>query len=585
MLSGFILTYVRLSSSKPDTLKPWYLFVKDRVLSIYPLYFLSLLIAFTISCINGTVRFDSDLKWAYEWVASLFLLQAWIPSLTETVYQNHCWFLSAIVPYWALHNVAYRTLRKIPLYVQLIMLVVITILPYFLFLAIPAMAGVPLDWYAGHKYGSVETWADTLTIMIKFNPLFYFQIYVFGMICAFLFVDQRENPFIILKWGAVIGYTSLFLLFGLSAFYYFPGAKLVWRVGGLAPFQGLILIGLACGYDPIARVLGLWILRPLGNISYPQYIFQFIVWNIWFTKTEFGYWAVLTAFAICGYYFVQRTFTKKRSFVPDWKQGLYMLAILVVAALCFVMRDQSMKLKTHDGVELPVGTQSTILNDNIQDMGLAIQTDFLSPFKTLIGNNANEIAALSVNSNTNNNNNTNQPASRDLSFRIINPSLTCRNSSCIITARRHAITREDMGLKLYTNSTRSTWYSDLVIGKVDLNTLFNEAQRVATERPILNPMNYKLGDLPIAMRVIDIKNENNEWIPCKVTDNTTQFYEEVITTGPQDPRVFFSNDNTDNDDDVKGEGITECDYSTVGRNYISDLKFTDNDNNDNEKVK
>lgn len=97
MLSGFILTYARLSSSNPDKLDPLLIFVKNRVRSIYPLYLCSLITAIAIDAVKqlkvyGTFTLDPG-----PTVASVFLVQAWVPQYVEFVYQNQCWFLSCIV--------------------------------------------------------------------------------------------------------------------------------------------------------------------------------------------------------------------------------------------------------------------------------------------------------------------------------------------------------------------------------------------------------------------------------------------------------------------------------------------------------
>lgn len=46
----------------------------------------------------------------YALASQGLLIQAWLPWLPEDTIQSHCWFLSALVPYWLLFDILYRKL-------------------------------------------------------------------------------------------------------------------------------------------------------------------------------------------------------------------------------------------------------------------------------------------------------------------------------------------------------------------------------------------------------------------------------------------------------------------------------------------
>ena len=94
-------------------------------------------------------------------------------------------------------------------------------------------------------------------VALKFHPACYLHIYVFGVALAALYVRLQQRaprmPWPI-RQGAVIAYVLLSLIFGIPALCP-PAHKLLCRLGGLAPLQGLLLMGLSEGCDPVAKLL------------------------------------------------------------------------------------------------------------------------------------------------------------------------------------------------------------------------------------------------------------------------------------------------------------------------------------------
>jgi len=147
-----------------------------------------------------------------------------------------------------------------------------------------------------------------LVAMLKFHPFFYFHIYVFGMISALLMqrMDQHHSAVqFLFRNGAIIGFFGLYLVFVISYWAVLPAYKLTCRLGALAPLQGLYLIGLAQQRDPLARFFALDIFSPLENLSYPQYVFQFVAFASWQSWMGLGFWLWISAISMFGYYFVQ----------------------------------------------------------------------------------------------------------------------------------------------------------------------------------------------------------------------------------------------------------------------------------------
>ena len=112
-LSGFVLALSRLDSSSPDKLKPTLRFVADRLVTTYPIYLLGLLLE---------VVYVADKLYEYgrmEWVTFLkhiLMVQSWWATQAMTFWQQQepAWFMSALLFYWAIFNVSYRVLRRLP---------------------------------------------------------------------------------------------------------------------------------------------------------------------------------------------------------------------------------------------------------------------------------------------------------------------------------------------------------------------------------------------------------------------------------------------------------------------------------------
>jgi hypothetical protein len=348
MMSGFILSYSRLSSRDPNKVVPVLDFVQSRIFSIYPLYLAGLLIALALQLQTHGV---SSFK-AVEFVLSIFLMQAWIPGYTEQVLQPHCWFLSCIVPYWFMHNMLYRWIRGMSLHNLLSLLAMCWLVPLVL-LCIAAAAFNNTDWYLDHHWQSTKSSLDIFVIVLKFHPLCYLHIYVFGIATACLQTKVRELGLTpaIFKYGVSVGYTGLLVIFFVSKLVALPSEGLTLRLGALAPLHALTMVGMAMNDDPLSRLFSWGILPGLENLSYSQYILQFVCFTVWgHAFADFGYWVFLASSAMVGYYVVQRPLKSIK--LPPSTKAKGVLGIVALPFIFVVMATLQVEGETSQEIDV-----------------------------------------------------------------------------------------------------------------------------------------------------------------------------------------------------------------------------------------
>eukprot|EP00968_Pinguiococcus_pyrenoidosus_P024109 scaffold4278_cov263-Pinguiococcus_pyrenoidosus.AAC.17 len=135
MLSGFVLAYGRLAKEKAkheggDELEKGLTcltpssptqrtratesiveFFFNRLAAVYPLYVVVLMMTY--------LELGTPLKF---FPVQALLLQSFLPTLTERLPQLHCWFLSAILPFWLAFLPLFRFLKSQPQWVHLVIL-------------------------------------------------------------------------------------------------------------------------------------------------------------------------------------------------------------------------------------------------------------------------------------------------------------------------------------------------------------------------------------------------------------------------------------------------------------------------------
>jgi len=295
VLSGYVLTHARLNSSDPSRVDGPFKHVAKRLGAIFPVYAFTVVLALIIRMVRGAKLPSVDVL-----LAQSYLLQSWIPIWTEQALQTQCWFLSNMILYWLGFGWMYKLLRNLSLKWTCVYLTSICLLPWIVVIVPLINRNIAADWYKAHEYGAVNTSIDIWTVMLKFHPLFYLHIFIFGMLLALLRshlkreASKETNPNIFVKsliyitrFGATLGYLGLILVFNVKEIR--PVSyKLSARLSVLLPLQGLMLLGLSplpqiatkkVIQDPLTVLFALapaWI----GDLSYCQYMLQFPLYNL-----------------------------------------------------------------------------------------------------------------------------------------------------------------------------------------------------------------------------------------------------------------------------------------------------------------
>jgi len=261
MLSGYVLTHAQLSKKDPTKIDSIGVFFRKRSSAIFPLYAVGLVGTLIILMLSNR----STPEW-YVLLSQGFLAQAWVPWLSEQTIQLHCWFLSAMIPYWCLFGLVtkHMVLKLTRMSTVCMVMLLLSSIPWLAFILPEAYRPQSEhgQWYSGHRTGSLKTWVDVLIAFLKFNPLCYFHVFLFGMCLARLrerlktaIIAQRKGGstdhwllirliHFLLLWGTSLGYfVILFVFLNKSVRPY--SHKISSRLSILMIPQGLILLGLS----------------------------------------------------------------------------------------------------------------------------------------------------------------------------------------------------------------------------------------------------------------------------------------------------------------------------------------------------
>ena len=354
MLSGFVLTHARLSSPDPNATDPPVKFIVKRLASVYPMYALGLMLVAVTRAADGRSLPESWILTIQAW-----LLQSFVPNATEKALQAHCWFLSALMLYWVLFRPLYtRGVLKMGARACLLALLILSLVPHVASFALPAALGEPFDWYAGHRYGNFDDGNDALVVLVKFHPLCYLHVFVFGMVLARVrdlvvraevkewdiwtgVLDGRWEPakwvwVICRRWLALAGYLGLGLVMCLPDLQP-PGHKISARLSVLLPLQGLVLLGLSMREDLVARAFAL--APRFCGAAYAQYVLQFWVHDVWPWRTVSGpsFFVFLFGLAIVAFKAVQEPCRRFLCRHADRIAGLFPWSLFLPAPVLAVL--------------------------------------------------------------------------------------------------------------------------------------------------------------------------------------------------------------------------------------------------------
>ena len=263
LLSGFVLTYNyagRAREGKLNHVRFW----EARFTRLYPIYFLSLLLAFQVLPLEYASH-THRMFWT-GMVLTPLLLQGWVPELA-TFLNTPAWTMSAESFYYLIFPWMARWKRPERLG------------PHFFRMAgVWAVGLIPGTLYAvlnPDGLAHVDRWSWGVWLQaLKYTPLPHLASFVFGVLLAGL--DERVDRSSLLR--PIVG------LFGIVATFiileqapHLPFSIL--HDGLLMPFFGCVILGLA-GNNWLAAAFSLRPLVFVGEASYCLYLLHFNLWNL-----------------------------------------------------------------------------------------------------------------------------------------------------------------------------------------------------------------------------------------------------------------------------------------------------------------
>ncbi|WP_189071121.1 acyltransferase family protein [Deinococcus radiotolerans] len=291
VLSGFILTY---SYATPSGMRGsdrtfWW----ARFARIYPLYLLALAMKFPVYFVKG--EYSSYLDAAIDFLSSVFLVQAWIPTSVGGI-NPPGWSLSAEAFFYLLFPFILPIIQRTKIN--------FTSIIFALWLA----SFLPV--YLLHSNGIIS---DETAYYL---PLFHLPQFVIGVLFGWVMVSSPTGHFATIskKISSIIALGILIIL----AFTRMPMSTL--NNGILAPLFGILFIGLAQGMSR-ASWLGSSGMVLLGQASFGIYILQMPVgsWFKYLSGLGSGelngsqiliYIAVLIIFSILAFKFFEQPLQK-----------------------------------------------------------------------------------------------------------------------------------------------------------------------------------------------------------------------------------------------------------------------------------
>ena len=263
LLSGYVLAYnyaPRARAGQLDTIR----FYKARFTRLYPIYLLSLILAWRN--IPGEYASHTHTIFWTAVVLSPLLLQGWIPEIA-TFLNTPAWTMSAESFYYVLFPWLARWKqpgRIPPLLARLVGIWLLGLIPGTLYILFNP------DGISHPDRFSTGPWLQAL----KFTPLPHLASFVFGMVLAE--VDElMPRPGHLRLWIGVFGFAAIFFLLWL-------GSDIPYAIihdGLLMPLFGCVILGLA-GENPLASTLGIKPLVFVGEASYCLYLLHFNFWNL-----------------------------------------------------------------------------------------------------------------------------------------------------------------------------------------------------------------------------------------------------------------------------------------------------------------
>jgi peptidoglycan/LPS O-acetylase OafA/YrhL len=272
VLSGFILSY-NYQLGQPWSRSEIVRFGIARFSKIYPVYCLGLLLIAPVTL--HYVNFSSApevRKQAAIAFANWALLQSW----------THQWALTWNFPGWSVSAEAFFyvcfpfvgiALWRRSSYPAILS----TVLILWLAGLVPPLVVMAMSVHGlGDIFATSQPVESFWTNFIKFNPLLHLTSFCAGILFARFYILLRDSNHSLLGRGHILYLPGIVIGGTLLTFSPSIPHPLLHN-GLLLPLYGCVIVGLALGGGPVARVLSHPVLTLLGDASYSMYILHYPV--------------------------------------------------------------------------------------------------------------------------------------------------------------------------------------------------------------------------------------------------------------------------------------------------------------------
>jgi peptidoglycan/LPS O-acetylase OafA/YrhL len=279
ILSGFILAYTYYAG--PGSIKGTHRqFWFARFARIYPMYVIGM-----IAMAPLILAWGDKTQIAYSGLAGITLVQAWLP-FSMRGWNPPGWSLSAEAFFYVLFPFAIKeisTLRRRSM-------IALLLLCWLASLIAPAI-------YVHEGAIDRDFW--------MFNPLVRLPEFLIGVIAGVLWMERDQTPFTLPTYTVELAGGALIAILCI------PMNEAYVMNGTWAPLTTLVIVGLADGRGPVARLLGKTFFVTLGGASFSLYIMH---WPLWYeakavasrlhldANSHVGFWAITLGILIPASY-------------------------------------------------------------------------------------------------------------------------------------------------------------------------------------------------------------------------------------------------------------------------------------------
>ena len=259
VLSGFLLALSSFKSTTFDSLN----FVSKRLSRLMPLYYMALLLVIPFAMVGST---------PLALFLDVFFLQSWVPSYAIKL-NGPAWFMSCLINFIVFFPVIFHYIRRNEITPQKFLIGA---------LILWAISQLILTTLLNQRLFSI----DTRSIgsighdLIYFFPLSHFSSFVLGVALGYILFSVPQLR--LRKLTSLFFFVTACIIFGDVQFNW-SGINLfnLKKADGFyAPMYGLLIVSIALLHEDFRKPLDNRVIRYLGDISFPVYLFQVPVWFI-----------------------------------------------------------------------------------------------------------------------------------------------------------------------------------------------------------------------------------------------------------------------------------------------------------------